>query len=800
MITAARQGQPRARRPRAVPQDRCSTGRRPSSRSPASRGPPPTGGSSRRSAAAFCDQYEAKGLVGRPIFWARDRRRILADLDATLVRRLRPPHHPRHRAAGRRARLRVRRRRAPRRRGRAARRPHAARARPHRPHRHHPRRHRPRRRLQDRLAPRRLRAALRRRPRGRRHQAPAPALRPGRPPRREGPHRGGAGRVLVRHLARASSSGSATTSPPRCSTQATHVLGEIVDRHRARRVRAPPLGAVHLLLDRVPRLQPRRPRHRRAPQAVGAQALRPRAGPLRRARRAARGGACRHDRDAPPDQAARDRIATDLGTTLFVEAGAGSGKTTALVAPRRRAGHARATVELRNIAAITFTEKAGAELRDRVRRELQERADRPDHARRGGGRAAGWRSAQLDGAAIGTLHSFAQRLLSRAPGGGAAPAQGRGARRGVLGGGLRPPLGPRARRAPRRPRASSARSSCCTPRGVDPKKLRSLALAFEASWDLVEDLVPAEAARAAVAAATWWPRSTTQLAALAPLAGRVHRPHRPAAGSPSTTSPPSASACDRLATTSSTSWTRCSPARPSYAENAGSKGSWRCNKEQVHAQLAAVVDHRRRGAPAGARRLRPPHRRRPAPPHPRGGRPPPRGRHARVPRPARAGPPGAARPGAGPDRASERSTSATSGCCSTSSRTPTRSRSSWPCGSPPPIPPTADEPGWADVDVGAGPAVRGRRPEAVDLPVPPRRHLHLPRRRATASRRRPAAPVELQRQLPHRRPGDRLGEPHLRARCSSEAPDTDVPVPSQPRLRRPARPARRAARSARRSR
>jgi hypothetical protein len=34
---------------------------------------------------AFCDQYEAKGLVGRPIFWRRDRRRILADLDATLV-------------------------------------------------------------------------------------------------------------------------------------------------------------------------------------------------------------------------------------------------------------------------------------------------------------------------------------------------------------------------------------------------------------------------------------------------------------------------------------------------------------------------------------------------------------------------------------------------------------------------------------------------------------------------------------------------------------------------------------------
>ncbi len=42
---------------------------------------------------ALCDQYEAKGLVGRAIFWTRDRRRILADLDATLT------HDSAHRAA-----------------------------------------------------------------------------------------------------------------------------------------------------------------------------------------------------------------------------------------------------------------------------------------------------------------------------------------------------------------------------------------------------------------------------------------------------------------------------------------------------------------------------------------------------------------------------------------------------------------------------------------------------------------------------------------------------------------------------
>ena len=35
--------------------------------------------------------------------------------------------------------------------------------------------------------------------------------------------------------------------------------------------------------------------------------------------------------DRPLDQPARDRIATDLATNLFVEAGAGAGKTSSLV-------------------------------------------------------------------------------------------------------------------------------------------------------------------------------------------------------------------------------------------------------------------------------------------------------------------------------------------------------------------------------------------------------------------------------------------------------------------------------------
>jgi len=130
----------------------------------------------------------------------------------------------------------------------------------------------------------------------------------------------------------------------------------------------------------------------------------------------------------PPDQGARDRITGDLGTTLFVEAGAGSGKTSALV-DRVVALVTSGRAELRAIAAITFTEKAGAELRDRIRRELERRAEEAPAAAAGdtGGDADGHgvggevgarcRTAldQLDGAAIGTLHAFAQRLLSEHP-------------------------------------------------------------------------------------------------------------------------------------------------------------------------------------------------------------------------------------------------------------------------------------------------------------------------------------------------------------------------------------------------
>ncbi len=113
------------------------------------------------------------------------------------------------------------------------------------------------------------------------------------------------------------------------------------------------------------------------------------------------------------DDAERSRIATDLDTTLFVEAGAGSGKTTALVARIVSLVTSDHPVPLRNIAAITFTTKAADELRARLRRRFDE-LDSPTQPPTMRGRA---REAlgELDGAAISTLHAFAQRLISEFP-------------------------------------------------------------------------------------------------------------------------------------------------------------------------------------------------------------------------------------------------------------------------------------------------------------------------------------------------------------------------------------------------
>jgi ATP-dependent exoDNAse (exonuclease V) beta subunit len=77
--------------------------------------------------------------------------------------------------------------------------------------------------------------------------------------------------------------------------------------------------------------------------------------------------------DAKPEQSdadARRRILNDLGTTRFVEAAAGTGKTTALVG-RIVALICKGMGTLERIVAVTFTEKAAGEMKLRLRAEIE---------------------------------------------------------------------------------------------------------------------------------------------------------------------------------------------------------------------------------------------------------------------------------------------------------------------------------------------------------------------------------------------------------------------------------------------
>jgi ATP-dependent helicase/nuclease subunit A len=112
------------------------------------------------------------------------------------------------------------------------------------------------------------------------------------------------------------------------------------------------------------------------------------------------------------DATERARIRADTAETLFVNAGAGSGKTTALI-DRVTKLVLVDKVPLANIAAVTFTERAGAELRDRLRARFETtwRDDHDDEEKQAAQEALD----DLDSAAIGTLHAFAQRLLLEHP-------------------------------------------------------------------------------------------------------------------------------------------------------------------------------------------------------------------------------------------------------------------------------------------------------------------------------------------------------------------------------------------------
>ena len=112
------------------------------------------------------------------------------------------------------------------------------------------------------------------------------------------------------------------------------------------------------------------------------------------------------------DGAARDRIRTSLAESLLVEASAGTGKTTELIA-RIVAVLASGLTAINRIVAVTFTNKAAGELKLRLRQEL----DRARETVKTPSERSNIEHAleHLEEASVGTIHSFCAQILRERP-------------------------------------------------------------------------------------------------------------------------------------------------------------------------------------------------------------------------------------------------------------------------------------------------------------------------------------------------------------------------------------------------
>jgi len=115
----------------------------------------------------------------------------------------------------------------------------------------------------------------------------------------------------------------------------------------------------------------------------------------------------------PVDEDARERARRDLGTSLVVEAGAGTGKTTLLVDRIEsivRSGSAR----LDQIAAVTFTENAATTMKLRLRERLE--AARVDAALPAEERERASAALEvLERANVSTIHALCAAILQERP-------------------------------------------------------------------------------------------------------------------------------------------------------------------------------------------------------------------------------------------------------------------------------------------------------------------------------------------------------------------------------------------------
>ena len=125
------------------------------------------------------------------------------------------------------------------------------------------------------------------------------------------------------------------------------------------------------------------------------------------------------------DAETTNRIVSDLDANLLVEAGAGTGKTYALVS-RVVALIKSGKATMRGIVAITFTEAAAAELSERIRSRMEQLLD-PEYIAAGNDpllplsktktETDRIRQAidEIDQASIQTIHSFASQILRERP-------------------------------------------------------------------------------------------------------------------------------------------------------------------------------------------------------------------------------------------------------------------------------------------------------------------------------------------------------------------------------------------------